>query len=276
MKKILAPTDFSETARNSIEYATRLAVTAKAKLILFHVYQPVDEESDDLGMDTDLEATLAQAKISLQTIAIEIQKHHADSLEIECVCRCGYPVDEIGDYALEEAIDLIVMGMQGADYISDNVIGSITTALIREANCPVLVIDQKVRFNEIAHVVVACDYIRPPKRETFDALKNFTSLFTAPWVFIVKVSGKNMLPLKLWESKSQNQIRDFLHHEAHSFHTVAESDIIAGLQRFSEEKKADLMVMMPRRYSFWRSMFYSPLTKRMAFHTSIPLLILQP
>lgn len=30
-----------------------------------------------------------------------------------------------------------------------------------------------------------------------------------------------------------------------------------------------------QRYSFWRGIFYSPPTTRMAFHTSIPLLILQ-
>lgn len=275
MKKILAPTDFSDTARNAIEYAVRLAIQADAQLVLFHVYH-ASPVSADMSVETvSFEEKSKWSYSSLNAIREDIYYRYGKTLEIECACRCGFAVAEINDFALEYDVDLIVMGMQGADYISEKVIGSITTALIREAPCPVLVIDRHVRFAEIKRVVLAFDYVKPPRREVFNALKDFTGLFASPWIYVVNVTDNDSTQKSFLESKAQPRIREFLHHEGHSFHSVQEDDIIAGLHRFSDEKKADLMVMVPRRYSFWRGIFYSPLIKRMAFHTSIPLLILQ-
>lgn len=42
MKKILCPTDFSETAQNAIAYAAKLAQTTEAMLVLFNVQSIFD------------------------------------------------------------------------------------------------------------------------------------------------------------------------------------------------------------------------------------------
>lgn len=276
MKKILAPTDFSDTSRNSIEYAVRLAIQANAQLVLFHAYHATPVSMDAPVTNLSLEEISKWSYSSLNAIREDIYYRHGQTLNVECVCRCGFAVEEISDFALEYDVDLVVMGMQGADYISEKVIGSISTALMREASCPVLVIDRKVRFTDIKRIVLACDYVKPPRREVFDALKDFAGLFASPWLYVVHVTSGDSTQTSFLESRAQPRIREFLHHEGHSFHTVQEDDIVTGLQRFAGEKQADLMVMVPRKYSFWRGIFYSPLTKRMAFHTSIPLLILQP
>lgn len=276
MKKILAPTDFSDTARNAIEYAVQLAIRANAQLVLFHAYHPMPLSADMPVETADLEEIGKWAHASLDALRQDIFYRHGQTLQIECVCRCGFAVEEINDFALEYDVDLVVMGMQGADYISEKVIGSITTALIREIPCPVLVIDRRVRFADIKRIVLACDYVKPPRREGFDALKNFMAIFVSYWVYVVNVTNDGGARVSFPESGTQLRIREFFNHEGCSFHSVREDDVIAGLRHFSDEKKADLMVMVPRRYSFWRGIFYSSLTKRMAFHTSIPLLILQP
>lgn len=276
MKKILVPTDFSDTARNAIDYALQLALQANAQLVLFNAYHPTPVSADMPPETRSLEEIGKWSYASLNAIREDIYYRHGESLVVECVNRCGFAVEEIGDFALEYDVDLIVMGMQGTGYISEKVIGSVTTALMRDAPCPVLVIDRHVRFAPVKRVVFACDYLKPPRRPVFDALKDFVSLFPSPWIYVVNVKGDNNPQLSFLESRAQPRIREFLNHEGHSFHSVREDDIVAGLRRFSEEKEADLMVMVPRRYSFWRGIFYSPLTKRMAFHTTLPLLILQP
>lgn len=275
MKRILAPTDFSDTARNAVEYAVSLALQANAELILFHAYH-ASPLAVDVPLDNiTLEEIHARSDQSLQAIRREILHRHGDTLTVECVSRCGFAVDEIADFALEYDADLVVMGMQGAGYISETVIGSITTALLREAPCPVLVIDRHVKFADIRRIVLACDYVQPPRREALDALKDFAGLFTSPWVYVVNVVGKNAVLVSSLESRNRPRVSACLNHEGHSFHSVEDTDVVAGLKRFAQEKQADLVVMVPRRYSFWRGIFYAPLIKRMAFHTSVPLLVLQ-
>lgn len=274
MKKILAPTDFSETARNSIEYAVRLAIQANAQLVLFHAYHMPALGADVPATDLNLEEMARWSYSSLHAIREDIYYRHGQGIEVECVCRCGFAAEEINDFALEYDADMIVVGMQGADFISEAVIGSVSTAIMREAPCPVLVIDRNLRFTEIRKLVFACDYIRPPRRETFDALKGFMGLFRNPWVYIVHVTGNGLSPGTALEALSKPRIREYLHHEGHSFHTVEGENIVEGLQQFAAQHQADLIVMVPHRYSFWRGIFYSPLSKRMAFHTRLPLLIL--
>jgi hypothetical protein len=60
----------------------------------------------------------------------------------------------------------------------------------------------------------------------------------------------------------------------HSFHYVKNEDIIEGLNEFALSNKIDLTVMIPRRHSLFTSIFKEPTTKRMAFHTHLPLLTL--
>ena len=54
-----------------------------------------------------------------------------------------YIIEEINLFSERNKTDLIVMGMQGAGYLAEKVIGSITTSLMPKAKCPILVIDEK-------------------------------------------------------------------------------------------------------------------------------------
>ncbi len=60
----------------------------------------------------------------------------------------------------------------------------------------------------------------------------------------------------------------------HSYHFVQNEDTINGLNRFVTLKKADMMVIIPRKHNFLDKMIHESNTKKMAFHTKLPLLVL--
>ncbi len=203
-----------------------------------------------------------------------LRHRHGQTLNAECVCRCGFAVEEIrAILKVEYDVDLVVMGMQGADYISEKVIGSISTALMREAPCPVLVIDRKVRFTDIKRIVLACDYVKPPRREVFDALKDFAGLFGVALAVCGARNERRQHANALFWNRGHSPIRSFCTMKGTRSIPVRGGRYRDRPSALCGEKQADLMVMVPRKYSFWRGIFYSPLTKRIhglpCFHSVI-------
>jgi len=66
-----------------------------------------------------------------------------------------------------------------------------------------------------------------------------------------------------------------LQKEDYSVHSIENENIVDGINAFVEQENVDLVVMVPRRHAIWRNLFFEPNTKRMAFHSSVPLLIIQ-
>lgn len=61
-------------------------------------------------------------------------------IKAETLIRVGAPVDIILKVAHDKKADLIVMGSDGRTGITQNIIGSVTESIIRNAPCPVLCI----------------------------------------------------------------------------------------------------------------------------------------
>jgi nucleotide-binding universal stress UspA family protein len=54
--------------------------------------------------------------------------------------RWGSPVEAIVSYALDQAIDMIVIATHGRTGLSHVLLGSVAERIVREAPCPVLTI----------------------------------------------------------------------------------------------------------------------------------------
>lgn len=272
MKTILVPTDFSKVATNAIDYAIEIAKLTNAKLILFHVYYvPVVASEVPVIMPSlnDIEKDCME---SLKKIQTKIRLHHGCEFKIECVCKCGFAVDEINLFAKENNINLIVMGMQGVGYLTERIIGSITTLLLRKSQCAVLAIDKNVKFKTIKKIVLACDYMETENKTTLNFLKEIVSLFKSH-VYVLNVVNELIGVNSISESVTEHiTLENSLSNVEHSFHYLQNENVVDGINTFISERNMDMVVMIPRKHSILRNIFQEPNTKRMAFHTNIPLL----
>lgn len=273
MKTILIPTDFSATARNAAHYAAELALMAKTKIVLFHIYQMPVVLSEVPVMVPSLSEIENDCMNELGKLKKHLESKYSNELKIECVCKSGFIADEIHRYAEENNIDLIVMGMQGAGYLSEKIMGSTTTSLMQKAKCPVLAIDHHAKFEVVQNILLACDYEGIEEKQILNPLKDFAKLFNA------KIHILNVVPILEKEAtvtKAVEGLRLKHYFEAfpHEFHFVENDDVIAGINRYVKKNNIDLIVMIPREHSFIKNIFKEPHTKQMAFHTHLPLLTL--
>lgn len=274
MKTILVPTDLSEIADNAVNYAVEISRYNKAKIILFHVYHmPVVTPEVPVVMPVfeELEKNSMEA---LKKVKDRVNSHSDYKMDIECVCRFGLATDEISAYVEENKIDLLVLGMQGAGYLSERLIGSVSTALMRQVKCPLLIIHKDAKFKPVKKIVLACDYKDGQNKNVFEPLKEITKLFNAQ-VHIVHIARE---PAEVIPTTQQAAMGINLEHSLegieHTFHYSENKDVVQGINAYVEENNMDMVVMIPRIHTVFSKMFHEPETKRMAFHSKVPLLIL--
>ncbi len=274
MKTILVPTDFSKNSSNAINYAAEIAKLSKAELVLMHIYYiPVVTADAPVVMPawSDIEKDCLAA---LKKTARSIHAKYGKSLAIKCVCRMGFAVDEtIKQYTEEKKIDMVIMGMHGAGYLTEKLIGSNTSALIKKSDCPVMVINEHVKFKKIKKIILACDYEKIPGKPVFNILKKFVTLFKSE-VFVLHVINENKKIAASKETIINKEIIKSLKGADVSFCFIENDNTISGINEFAAEKKADMIVIIPRVHNFLDRVFKESNTKRMVFHSSIPLLAL--
>jgi nucleotide-binding universal stress UspA family protein len=270
MKSILVPTDFSSCADNAIRYAIELARYTNAKLILFNVYQSQVVPAE-VPVVLPIEEIAADAMKALKVTVSNLQKKYNYKVRLECETAWGLPVEEIKLFAEKNKIDLIVMGAQGTGYIAERLIGSVTASLIRKAKCPVLSIDQHIKFKEIKKIVFACDYAETKNNEVLKPLKKIFQLFKAH-IYILNVGSEMESTPAITKAVAGIKLDHSLEGFDHSFHFVENDNITEGIDDFVEKNKADLVVMIPRVHTTLKDLFSEPNTKRMSFHSKVPLL----
>jgi nucleotide-binding universal stress UspA family protein len=139
LKKILVPTDFSESARHALKYGASFASEYKAQLVLLHVVETIA-----MGYASDLfpvpmaevyQEISAHARNELGKLAAESRE---GGIEVREVTAQGKPAAEILRVAREENIDIIVLGTHGKGVLDKALFGSTTERVVRKAPCPVL------------------------------------------------------------------------------------------------------------------------------------------
>jgi nucleotide-binding universal stress UspA family protein len=121
VRQILFPTDYSDISAHAGRTAAQMARHFGARLHVVHVVPPVT----DPGPADALPAAIATL---------------GDGLDIVSAVLNGRPAREIAEYAARHAVDLIVMGTHGRKGVSRAVLGSVAEAVVRQAQCLVLMV----------------------------------------------------------------------------------------------------------------------------------------
>jgi len=145
LKRILVPTDFSESSERALKYAVRLGRPYKAEVVVLHVFHLKEylallsqrEDIDSATANQVLEASKVGAIEKLEDLVGRVRDKEVAVVPTLLV---GVPFEEIVRYAGEHEADLIVMPTHGRTGLAHFLLGSTTERVISHSVCPVLVI----------------------------------------------------------------------------------------------------------------------------------------
>ena len=269
--KILVPTDFSKNANHAIDYAAVVAKATGAELLLLYVYSPpVTRNNLAYPLITE---EMGRAKKEANEQLLNKCNEISEAYRISChsLVMTGNLVDEIIGKAVDVKIDMIIMGTQGASGIDQVLFGSNTAAVIERASCPVLAVPAQTKPFIPRKIVFATDY-QDNDMQTMKAVTNLTTSFKAE-LLIVHVSKE---PLKserdLIEQFSKAVAKETGFKEPF-YYVMPHDDIQKGIDLFVDSVGADLIALSMRKRNIFEKLFDKSLTKKMAYHTRLPLLV---
>ena len=143
LKKILVPTDFSETSKKAVQYALRFAEQFGCEIALLYVVEPA---TPMIGAPLAVEPFTDKDEFSiaekdLAVLAAESHTHGARS--VSSLVRVGHAPNEITKAAKDLDVDLIIISTHGYTSWQHFCIGSTAERVVRTAPCPVLVVREK-------------------------------------------------------------------------------------------------------------------------------------
>jgi nucleotide-binding universal stress UspA family protein len=140
-EKILYPTDFSDVAKNALDFIKNLEDADKKEVIVLHVmdanimdfssrYAPELFMTIEEKIKENITKDLSRIKVSLAekgfTVRIRLER--------------GVPFKDILRVEQEEDVSVIVIGSHGVSNVKEMLLGSVSEKVIRKAKKPVLVI----------------------------------------------------------------------------------------------------------------------------------------
>jgi len=173
ISRILVATDFSVCARRAVEYGLCIARAWSAHLDLLHVAEVLRGlEFDESFADPLLESRRKEAERLLGDLGTRVKR---EGLGVDWHLREGVPSEQIGQAALEQGADLVIVGTHGRTGLEHIMLGSTAERVIKLAPCPVLTV-RVSRIHEekdgetppcIRHLLVPVDFSSP----SLDALE---------------------------------------------------------------------------------------------------------
>ncbi len=270
MIKIVIPVDFSDVSVNAFMYGYRIATMLGAVAKAVHVYYPSSQElTQSTVVDVDfMELRRSYLDTFVKKIDVDWGSDIVKSVLVDKEFRIGFPAEEILDSAEENAADLIVMGTTGDTARIKKWFGSVSSKVMNESSCPVLLVPENARYKGVKNIMYAFDDIDLDK-SIVQKLVDISQWFDAKLHLVHVESDGVKDPGYFLKELIQK------HYPDHQITLVAinSTDIVEGLYDYATSAEIDIISMATKNRSFFSSVFHQSITQRMALHSELPLLI---
>jgi len=159
VKKILAPTNFSELSKLGVRHALEMARIQGADVTVYHVadykevfpYPPGSEDGTGTYYLTAEELlTVHELKHRRELMDTFLTENFSDltsNVRVHREADIGVPYEMIVKKAAKEGMDMIVMSTHGRTGLHHLLAGSVTEQVVRRATCPVLSVHPQKEAN---------------------------------------------------------------------------------------------------------------------------------
>ena len=272
MKKILFPTDFSETANNAFLYALNLAKSIDAQVYVLHVYElPMITRSLSAGLIQNVYETVELGSFEnfkdnipqLRQIAAD---NELSDIPLKFILEEGNFLYILRETIEEESVDFVVMGTNGNSGFERFLFGSNTINTITSMKIPILSVPQELSFKGFKNIGFTTIFDQKDK----DALKYLIEIANRHQAKIhcmhVSKDGKfNQQVLEDWKDQFAN--------DPVVFEIYNDADPTNAVLDFIKEKQIDLLTVVSRNKGFFDNIFSPGFTKRIANKNITPLFV---
>ncbi len=257
MRRVIIPVDFSETSLNAARYAAKmLAGKDDVAAILYHNY----ESPDDLDISHNYQDSLKKELL------------RAGVKNVECESEMGGDlIDNITRMAHTIRATMIVMGITGKSTVRQAMFGSNTLKLIDRNLLPVMIIPPDAVYTGFNNVAFASDFKNVEDSIPVPLITSVLDMFK-PKLHIVNVNREIYVSIPEETEKEKQKLLQMFGDYNTECYFITMNDFYQAIDNFVRDYKIDVLITIPKHQSNSTSLFKSSHTKRLAYHSHIPIL----
>jgi nucleotide-binding universal stress UspA family protein len=255
--------------KNACTMASRLGMN----IILYHALPlPTGfaQGSPVGGMYDALDKNKRQIEEGLRELIKKVNKD--DQISFQIVITYGPVSRGLKELEQHNDVGLVLMTSRGANGFLESLAGSNAYHVVKEMDCPVIVLPEKSNIAAMKTIALAGDYSEPTAPELLEKLIEINRAFFAH-LEIIHIHDESGMDND--EIDIARNLQKYLKDVPHSFHFKQYDDVKEGLLEFCKESKVDLLAMIPRQHSLLERLSYSSKTKKMVEDIPVPLMVLQ-
>lgn len=272
-KNMLVLTDFSKEALNAAGYAMALAQQLKAhKLVLYHSYESIAVPAIDFASLSGIAAESHQLSIEkMAELKKDLLEREIGQVQLQTRTDERSLLNAVNVLGQQLNIGLVVAGITGKSSLERILIGSNTLDLAKYSKPPLLIVPSVATFKSIKTIVFACDLNRVSQATPALAIKTFIQALGAK-LLILNVDAENR-HFSADTIKELGHLHELWDDHEPEYHYINHEDTAVGIMEFVHQHAADLVITVPKQYGFFESLFHRSMTKKLAYHTHLPLLL---
>lgn len=272
MPKILVPIDFSQTSLNAAIYAAKFGKAISAsRVTLFSVVSEsiTGVDGTPVGGDTDER----DRAILHQLEELQVSLYEITGVPTSIELKAGEFGDLIARYMREHLFDFVVMGVTGSNALEEVFGSSNAVDVIARTSTPVLVVPPEANFHGINHVALAVELQHLDETLPMKELDKWLH-WLRPKVHIAHVNEEGRALLTDTEEAALASLKEKLILFEPSTHLLRGDSFSGALNDLAVQQNIDMLFTFPQRHSFYNLLFRTTHTKKLVFHSKIPVLAL--
>jgi nucleotide-binding universal stress UspA family protein len=273
MKNILLLTDFSENSINAIHYALRLFSGRSHNFFVLHVKVSNTYLSDDLvamGNKSIYDSLVKKPKSRLKKLVAGFEETYGkEDFRFEMLIDHDVFTDAVKQVIASKAIDLIVMGTNGATGAKEVLFGSNTINVIRKVYCPTLVIPERFEYTSPDEVLLPLDVKDSLHGDAFASLLAFMRLYSKK-LHLLRIYPNGEFST---EEEDRKHIEEHLNDMTHEYHMVSNTPMDHVVNAYTQTHGIDLIALLVQKESLFERFFTGSSTTEISKKLKVPLLV---
>ncbi|MFI5133870.1 MAG: universal stress protein [Chitinophagales bacterium] len=257
MHRVIITVDFSDTSMNAARFAAQmLAGNKDALAILYHNYEHAHDRENCISY--------------LESLKKEFLEKGVGTVEYESEMG-GDLVDNLERLAHSRHASLVVMGIKGHSSLHDAFMGVNTLKMVEKNICPVMIIPPDATFTDIKNVAFASDFVNIEMTTPTALIRSVLEMFN-PFLHIVNVNSEHYVSLTEEYQQGKAAFRELFKGYNMEFYFIGMFDFYEAIDNFIRDYKIDMLLTVPRYHKSAHNLFKISHTKKLAYHSHIPIL----
>lgn len=264
--RILIPTDFSNNARQALDYALTLFGDQQPEIVLLNTWQI---PHTGVGMLVSIEDILREeAERTMAELVSELESDTKANFPITGKVQPGALSDVVRSLLRTESYDFVVMGTLGADDVKKKLMGSNTANVVRSSSVPVIIVPMGTEVKVPDKIALATDFKDLSQVQLsglIELVKKFDTDFEAVHVE-ADAQMDDYEPPSTWKEAFGDVNPKIVQ--------VVSEDVVEGVDGYVRNEKVALLAVIRHDYGFFEGLFHRSVSRKLSMHVSCPMMII--